>query len=36
MALQYVLVVPEDVSPKSVPPTATLLGVEASALTPMP
>ena len=29
MALQYVLVVPEYVSLKSVPPTATLYGVDA-------
>jgi len=33
---QYVLFVPEYVSLKSVPPTATLNGVEARALAPMP
>ena len=33
---QYVLVVCANVSPKSVPPTATLYGVEARPLTPMP
>jgi hypothetical protein len=31
-----VLFVPAKVSPKSVPPTATLYGVEAKPLTPMP
>jgi len=33
---QYVLFVPATVSPKSVPPTATLYGVDANPLTPIP
>jgi hypothetical protein len=36
VVFQYVLLVPAKVSPKSVPPTATLYGVDAHPLTPMP
>lgn len=36
LEFQYVALVPEYVSLKSVPPTATLFGVEAKAFTAMP